>query len=107
MMPLLEILFWSFVTYYLFRFVFNFLLPVARATRHVRQQFRNMQDPMGGHGDQAGHYDGGSGQAGQYNNGSGQQAPFGQTGQYKSSTGQRPGQSSSGKAPAGDYIDFE
>lgn len=82
MMPLIEILFWSFVVYYLFRFVFNFLLPVARATRHVRQQFRNMQDPMGGgRADQTGPNGGGAGQG--------------------------PGQSSSGKAPAGDYIDFE
>ena len=87
MMPLLEILFWSFVVFYVYRFVSKVILPVARATRHVRQQFRNMQDPnmqdpMGG------------GQAGRNSGG---------TGQTSGQAGQRP----SGKAPAGDYIDFE
>jgi hypothetical protein len=43
MMPLSEILFLAIVFYLLYRFVFNFLLPVVRATRQVRQQFRNMQ----------------------------------------------------------------
>lgn len=36
------------VFYLLYRFVFNFLLPVVKTTRHVRQQFRNMQEPGGG-----------------------------------------------------------
>ncbi len=35
------------VFYLLYRFVFNFLVPIARTTRHVRQQFRNMQDAAG------------------------------------------------------------
>ena len=47
MMPLSEILFLVIVFYLLYRFVFNFLLPVVRATRQVRQQFRNMQGGMG------------------------------------------------------------
>ncbi|HXB93081.1 MAG TPA: DUF4834 family protein [Puia sp.] len=44
MMPLSEILFLVFVLVVLYRFFFNFLLPVVRTTRQVRQQFRNMQD---------------------------------------------------------------
>jgi hypothetical protein len=47
MMPLSEILFIVIVFYLLYRFVFNFLVPVLRTTRHVRQQFRNMRDGMG------------------------------------------------------------
>ena len=43
MMPLSEIFFLAIVLYLLYRFVFNFLIPVARTTRQVRQQFRNMQ----------------------------------------------------------------
>lgn len=35
------------VFYLLYRFVFNFLLPVVKTTRHVRQQFRNMQGMPG------------------------------------------------------------
>jgi hypothetical protein len=53
MMPLSEILFLAIVFYLLYRFLFNFLLPVIRATRQVRQQFRNMggdqpKEPAGG-----------------------------------------------------------
>jgi hypothetical protein len=47
MMPLSEILFLAIVFYLLYRFVFNFLVPVLRTTRHVRQQFRNMRNDMG------------------------------------------------------------
>ncbi len=47
MMPLSEIFFLVIVFYLLYRFVFNFLLPVVRTTRQVRQQFRNMQGGMG------------------------------------------------------------
>lgn len=43
MMPLSEIFFLGIVLYLLYRFVFNFFLPIFRTTRHVRQQFRNMQ----------------------------------------------------------------
>jgi hypothetical protein len=45
MMPLSEILFFGVVFYLAYRFIFNFFLPVFRTTRHIRQQFRNMQDP--------------------------------------------------------------
>lgn len=43
-MPLSEILFLVIIFVVLYRFFFNFLLPVVRTTRQVRQQFRNMQD---------------------------------------------------------------
>lgn len=45
-MPLSELLFMGVVFYLLYRFVFNFLVPVFKTTKHVRQQFRNMQDHM-------------------------------------------------------------
>ena len=41
---LAEIFLLVIVFYLLYRFVFNFLVPVIRTTRHVQQQFRNMQD---------------------------------------------------------------
>jgi hypothetical protein len=46
-MALSEIFFLAIVFYLLYRFVFNFVVPVARTTRHVRQQFRNMQEQQG------------------------------------------------------------
>ena len=59
MMSLSEIFFLAIVLYVLYRFVFNFVVPIARTTRQVRQQFRNMQemherqDPYQGQGGQA------------------------------------------------------
>jgi lipopolysaccharide export LptBFGC system permease protein LptF len=44
MKALQEIFFLAIVFYLLYRFIFNFLLPVSRATRQVRQQFKNMQE---------------------------------------------------------------
>ena len=67
------------VLYLLYRFVFNFLLPVVKTTRQVREQFRNMQE---GNGHNAG---------GNYNGG--QQQPRQE---------QKPKQ-----PPMGEYIDFE
>jgi Plant ATP synthase F0 len=77
MMPLSEIFFLVIVFYLLYRFVFNFLVPVLRTTRHVRQQFRNMRNDMG------------------------QQASAEQTASH---TQER---HSSTRGPAEDYIDFE
>ena len=87
MMPLADILFLAIVLYLLYRFIFHFLVPVARATRQVREQFRNMQDPNGGT--------------------QSQQRTYTTTFQQPDAPrpGQRPGPS--GKAPASDYIDFE
>jgi Domain of unknown function (DUF4834) len=95
MMPLADIFFLAIVLYLLYRFVFNFLVPVARATRQVREQFRNMQDPTN-------------------NNGAQSQRSYTTSAQQNTTSAQRPGanapntgQRPSGKAPAGDYIDFE
>jgi lipopolysaccharide export LptBFGC system permease protein LptF len=44
MRALPEIFFFAIVFYVLYRFIFNFVVPVARTTRQVRQQFRNMQE---------------------------------------------------------------
>ena len=84
-MPLSEILFLAIVFYLLYRFVFNFLLPIVRTTRHVREQFRNMQ--------------GGMHQQQQHTAGTRTQTPPQQP---------RPTERhSSPHGPAEDYIDFE
>lgn len=49
-MALSEIFFLAIVFYLLYRFVFNFLIPVARTTRQVREQFRTMQEMQEGMG---------------------------------------------------------
>ena len=82
MMPLSEICFLAIVLYLLYRFVFNFLLPVVRTTRQVRQQFRNMQEGMNG----------------------GAQSQQPDREYFESAQKQ---DSPSKKPPAGDYIDFE
>ena len=82
MMPLSEIFFLAIVLYLLYRFVFNFLLPVVRTTKQVRQQFRNMQEGMGG-----------------------EQQPFNNSERVQ--TQQKQERASGGKPPASDYIDFE
>ena len=81
MMPLSEIFFLAIVLYLLYRFVFNFLLPVVRTTRQVRQQFRNMQEGMGA-----------------------SEQKF-NAGERVQNQQKRPGPAQ--KPPAGDYIDFE
>lgn len=68
------------VLYLLYRFIFNFLLPVVRTTRQVRQQFRNMQE-------------GANGNAG---------AGYGSASQQQPRQEQKPKQ-----PPMGEYIDFE
>ncbi len=82
MMPLSEIFFLAIVLYLLYRFVFNFLLPVVRTTRQVREQFRNMQEGMG------------------------QQNSFSSNEQVQQQE-PRNQERAGGKPPAGDYIDFE
>jgi len=89
-MLLADILFLAIIVYLAYRFIFNFLLPIVRATHQVRKQFRDMQGsggaaggpPSGAGGAPAGS-GGGSGTAG---NGAGK-ATY--------------------KPPAEDYIDFE
>lgn len=90
-MTVAEFLFLAIVVYLAYRFVFNFLLPIVRATHQVRQQFRNMQ------GSEPGGFQG-------------TKPPFSGTSNARANTG--PGQSSgttkgSYKPPAEDYIDFE
>ena len=79
-MALSEIFFLAIVFYLLYRFVFHFLVPVARTTKHVREQFRNMQGMQ------------------EEMNRQQEQAQ-----QQQSQRQQRPNQ----KPPVGDYIDFE
>jgi len=43
MRSLPEIFFFGIVFYVLYRFIFNFVVPIARTTRQVRQQFKHMQ----------------------------------------------------------------
>jgi hypothetical protein len=88
-MPFAEFLFLAIVVYIVYRFVFNFLIPVVRATNHVRQQFRDMH----GTGSQDGFTEGG----------------FGGTNQNKATdpTGSGDANKRSQKPPAEDYIDFE
>ena len=84
MMPLADILFLAIVVYLLYRFIYNFLLPVFRATRQVREQFRNMQGPSNDPGEAS-------------------QRSF-------TANSSRPGQAADkrpSKPPAEDYIDFE
>jgi len=92
-MPLSEILFLAIVLYLLYRFVFNFLLPVVKTTRQVREQFKNMQE---GNGHNAG---GGYNTGGNYNTGSNYNAGPQQPGQQQQQKPKQP--------PAGEYIDFE
>ena len=91
MMPLSEIFFLAIVLYLLYRFIFNFLVPVVRTTKQVRQQFRNMQENMG------------AGPMGQ------DPRQFEQTRAYEQRQAQQRDQSQQrpAKPPADDYIDFE
>jgi hypothetical protein len=41
-----QIFFLAIAFYLGYRLVFNFILPVYKTTKHVRTQFRNMQDNM-------------------------------------------------------------
>jgi hypothetical protein len=86
-------------------------VPVMRATRQVREQFRNMQDQANGGG-------GAPGQGFKPGSGFQQSSGFKQHSDFKQHSGFRPGagaghqpgadgKRSSAKPPAEDYIDFE
>lgn len=47
MMPLSEIFFFGIVFYLVYKFLFNFLLPVFKTTKAFKEQFKNMQDQNG------------------------------------------------------------
>jgi hypothetical protein len=68
------------VLYVVYKVVFDVIVPVFRATRHVRRQFRDMQQ--------------------QHMQQQGQQAPTSQAPGYQQTTQPK-------KQPSGDYIDFE
>jgi hypothetical protein len=89
-MLLADILFLTIVVYLAYRFIFNFLLPIVRATHQVRKQFRNMQ----GSGGAPGGTPPGSGGASRSGGGPDTAANGG-------------GARGSYKPPAEDYIDFE
>jgi hypothetical protein len=106
-MFLADILFLAIVVYLAYRFIFNFLLPIVRATPQVRQQFRDMRG-SGGAGPGAGGARPGAGGARPGPGGAGTGPGGAQQG--AASGGTRSG-SGGGKGtykpPAEDYIDFE
>jgi hypothetical protein len=119
MMSLSEIMFMAIVVYLLYRFIVNFLVPVMRATRQVREQFRNMHDQANGGGGSAGNgASRGSAPRGGFQPGAGFGAAPGQgsgagfraNAGSQQDGGRQPGagqKRSSTKGPAEDYIDFE
>jgi len=112
MLSLSEIMFMAIVVYLLYRFIVNFLVPIMRATRQVREQFRNMQDQANGGGGPSDH---GASRGGASPGGFRPGADFGTGAAPGSGASAGPGgpgarageKRSSGKPPAEDYIDFE
>ena len=45
---ILRFLFYFFLCYLLYKLLFDFILPIFRTTRRVRQGFRNMHEQMNG-----------------------------------------------------------
>lgn len=43
---ILTYLLWAFLAYFLYRFIFNFLIPVIRTARQFRKQVRAFQSQM-------------------------------------------------------------
>ena len=76
---ILSFLFFAFIAYLLFRLVFDFVIPIYRTTKKVKQTFREMNEQM--------HRQ--------------QQGPTSQHQPSPSNT------STNKKTPLGDYIDFE
>jgi hypothetical protein len=118
MMSLSEIMFMAIVVYLLYRFIVNFLVPVMRATRQVREQFRNMHDQANGGGSAGNDASRGGAPRGGFQPGAGFGAAPGQGSGagFKANAGsqqdggRQPGagqKRSSTKGPAEDYIDFE
>lgn len=100
MMPLSEIFFLGIVLYLLYRFIFNFFVPIVRTTKQVREQFRNMHDSMNNPG----------GPAGPFQHSYTRQAedPQPQKADPRSSgTSRSSGNNPSSNNTMGEYIDFE
>lgn len=75
---ILEYIIWAFVFYWLFRFIFNFVVPVFRVTRQMKEQVRDF-------------------------NSAASRQPFEGSQQPPHSSTAKPPH----KPAAGDYIDFE
>jgi hypothetical protein len=45
-MPMFKYVIWAIVFYILIRFIFNFVIPVFRATRRMKAQVREFQEKM-------------------------------------------------------------
>lgn len=43
---MVKYIFWTIVIYFLIRFIFNFVIPVFRATRQMRSQVKDFQSRM-------------------------------------------------------------
>ena len=43
---MVQIIFWALLAYIAYRFLFGFVLPVSKATREVRRQFKAAQEEM-------------------------------------------------------------
>lgn len=92
---LADLLFLVIVGYVLYRFVYGFVVPLMRASKQVRNQFRNMQQ----------------GPSSDFGAGAGPGATYGGQQQNSGATygGQQQGPppKRTSKPPADDYIDFE
>lgn len=75
---ILSFLFFTFLFYVLFKLVFDFVIPIYRTTRKVRQSFRDMHQKM--------------------------QEQQGGSAPYSSTQNSSP---QNNRQPSGDYIDFE
>ena len=80
----LRFLLYAFVIYLLYRFIFNFIIPVYKTTKQVKKQFRDMHSKM----------EENMNQQSSYSNTAGEK----QAGESKKSSSNDRG---------GDYIDFE
>ena len=77
--------------YLLYRFIGGFLIPVFRTTRHMRQQFHNMNN-----------------QPGQESNSSGSHSQgFGAQNRQRPTANGQQETPNSGSSKVGEYIDFE
>jgi hypothetical protein len=101
MMPLSEIFFLGIVLYLLYRFIFNFFVPIVRTTKQVREQFRNMQDSMRNPGNP-----GGGPFQHSYNQAPEEPQPK-KTDARSSGTSRTSGNTGSSNNTMGEYIDFE
>lgn len=75
---ILSFVFFAFIAYLVFKLVVDFIIPVYKTTKQVKQKFRDMREQMNG-----------------------QQGPASTNASAKTPS------STTQKKPAGDYIDFE